>query len=120
MDIQDVHVCAYTRFFYRYMHIYADMYVYLYVLEILFRFVSPNFLTNFAERELNMALAKRNFGEISFRDETEKVYFGETILHTSQRCRGRFLGGGDETQQSHLASLNVWRYIPVDNIYIYT
>jgi hypothetical protein len=27
-----------------------------------------------------MALAKQNFGEILFRDETEKVYFGVTIL----------------------------------------
>jgi hypothetical protein len=26
-----------------------------------------------------MALAKRDFGEISFRDGTEKIYFGETI-----------------------------------------
>jgi hypothetical protein len=27
-----------------------------------------------------MALAKRNFGEISFRDETEKVYLWETTI----------------------------------------
>jgi hypothetical protein len=35
------------------------------------------------ETKLNMALAKRNFSEISFRDETEQVYFGETILLTN-------------------------------------
>ncbi len=46
---------------------------------VTFRFIYPNFLTKFRRNELNTALAKRNFAEISFRDEIEKLYFGETI-----------------------------------------
>jgi hypothetical protein len=57
------------------MYIYK--YIYLYV--VTFRFIYPNFLTKFRRNKLNTALAKRNFAEMSFRDEIEKFYFGETI-----------------------------------------
>jgi hypothetical protein len=71
-------------FFHTYMDIYGQMYIFLYVVNISFRFVSPNFLTKFRRTKGNKALAKRNFGEISFRDEAEIVNFGEIILtHSS-------------------------------------
>jgi hypothetical protein len=65
-------------FLHTYMDIRAYMYIYLCVVKILFRFVEF-FKRNFAETKRYRALAKRNFGENSFRDETEKVYFGETV-----------------------------------------
>ncbi len=61
------------------MDIYAYVYIYLYIVKISFSFVSPHFLTKFRRNETKRGLGKMKFGEISFRDETEKVYLGETI-----------------------------------------
>jgi hypothetical protein len=71
-----VWTCMYIyTYFHTYMDIlvYAYMYIYLYVVKILFRFVSPNFLTKFRRNETKHGLGKTKFREILFRDETEKV-----------------------------------------------
>ncbi len=76
MDVHiQIHVQKRTLFLHIFMYIYK--YIYLYV--VTFHFIYPNFLMKFRRNELNTALAKRNFAEMSFRDEIEKFYFGETI-----------------------------------------
>jgi hypothetical protein len=69
------------------MYIYTYIYIYVHIYsKISFRFVSRTFLTKFRQKERNMTVAKRNFLEISFRDETEKCYFGETIAGKEICC----------------------------------
>jgi sulfatase maturation enzyme AslB (radical SAM superfamily) len=85
----DVHVHLHVQKCTRFLHTFTHIYKYIYIVK--FRFVSFRriFGRNFAETKRNTELAKRNFGEISrnfaeisFRDETEKFYFGGTILTT--------------------------------------
>ncbi len=80
----DVHVHLHVQKCTRFLHTFTHIYKYIYIVK--FRFVSPIFGRNFAEMKQNTELAKqnfseisRNFAEISFRDETEKFYFGGTI-----------------------------------------
>jgi hypothetical protein len=47
--------------FHTYMDIYANMYIYLYVVKISFRFVLPNFLTKFRRNETKYGLGKTKF-----------------------------------------------------------
>ncbi len=83
----DVHVHLHVQKCTRFLHTFTHIYKYIYIVK--FRFVSFRriFGRNFAETKRNTELAKRNFGEISrnfaeisFRDETEKFYFGGTIV----------------------------------------
>jgi hypothetical protein len=78
-----VHGCTRTHMYMyknvHFFHIFMYIYKYIYLYVVTFRFVYPNFSTKFRRNELNTAVAKRNFAEITFRDEIEKLYFGETI-----------------------------------------
>ncbi len=61
-----------------FIHTWTCIYIYLNVVQISIRL--QNFLTKFRRNETKHDLGKLKFRRNFDRDETEKVYFGETLV----------------------------------------